>query len=154
MMETLGKRIASLRRQCELKQDELAAMLDVSPQAVSKWENDQTAPDTLNLIRLADALDTDAEYLATGNHSAVKAPPQVVTMIRPVEKIVEKIVEKPVEKIVEVEKIIEVEKLIETVVEKPVLKKVFRTKYVRNPVEYLIVGAICFIAGLLLGMLI
>ena len=37
---TLGKRIAALRREKELKQDELAEMLNVSPQAVSKWEND------------------------------------------------------------------------------------------------------------------
>ena len=35
-METLGRRIAALRRERGLKQDELAAMLDISAQAVSK----------------------------------------------------------------------------------------------------------------------
>jgi transcriptional regulator with XRE-family HTH domain len=40
MGTTLGKRIGILRRQKELKQDELAAALGVSPQAVSKWENE------------------------------------------------------------------------------------------------------------------
>ena len=37
---TLGRRIAQLRKEKELKQDDLAQMLDVSAQAVSKWEND------------------------------------------------------------------------------------------------------------------
>lgn len=44
-METLGKRIAKLRREKGLKQDQLAEKLGVSPQAVSKWENDQTCSD-------------------------------------------------------------------------------------------------------------
>lgn len=45
METTLGKRIAALRREKNLRQDDLAEMLLVSPQAVSKWENDQTCPD-------------------------------------------------------------------------------------------------------------
>ena len=45
MEMTLGKRIAMLRRRKELKQEELANMLDITAQAVSKWENDQTCPD-------------------------------------------------------------------------------------------------------------
>lgn len=44
METTLGKRIAALRRDKGLKQDELAQQLGVTPQAVSKWENDQTCP--------------------------------------------------------------------------------------------------------------
>lgn len=40
MESTLGRRIAMLRKQKELKQDDLAQMLGVSPQAVSKWENE------------------------------------------------------------------------------------------------------------------
>ena len=79
MMETLGKRIASLRRQCELKQDELAAMLDVSPQAVSKWENDQTCPDITALPRLAEILGVTVDELLTGkekeNEPAVRLLP-------------------------------------------------------------------------------
>ncbi len=148
---SIGERIISLRKARNISQSQLAGLLDVSRQAVSKWENDLTAPDTLNLIRLADALDTDAEYLATGNHSTVKAPAQVITMVRPVEKIVE--VEKIIEKPVEVEKIVEIEKVVETVIEKPVMKKVYRTKYIRNPLEYFFIGAFCFIVGILIGLL-
>lgn len=39
-MDTIGKRIAAYRKKKNIKQDELAAILGVSPQAVSKWEND------------------------------------------------------------------------------------------------------------------
>ena len=136
---TIGERITTLRKERNLSQIQLAKMLDVTRQAVSKWENDQTAPDTIKLIQLADVLDTDVEYLATGNHSTIKAQPECIT--------VEKIVEKPVV----VEKVVEVERIVETVVEKPVVRKVFRNRYVRNPLEYILIGAICFVLGFLVG---
>ena len=152
---SVGERIADLRKQRNISQYQLAKLLDVSRQAVSKWENDLSAPDTMNLIQLADVLDTDVEFLATGKHSIIKSPPEVITMIRPVEKVIEKVIEKPivVEKLVEVERIIEVEKPIETIVEKPVIKRVRRIKYIRNPIEFLSVGVACFLIGLLIGYL-
>ena len=153
---TVGERIASVRKERSLSQVQLAKLLDVTRQAVSKWENDLTAPDTMKLIQLADALNTDVEYLATGNHSKIKSPPEVITMVRPVERIVEKVVEKPVivEKIVEVERIVEVEKLVETVVERPKIKRVQRIKYLRNPVEFAVVGIACFALGIVIGLFI
>ena len=67
---SIGGRIIELRKQHNISQGQLAKMLDVSRQAVSKWENDLSSPDTIHLIRLADALSTDLEYLATGcSHS-------------------------------------------------------------------------------------
>ena len=65
-METLGRRISALRHERELKQDELAAMLDVSPQAVSKWENDQTCPDITALPKLAEILGVTVDELLSG----------------------------------------------------------------------------------------
>ena len=69
---TLGRRIAQLRKEKELKQDDLAQMLDVSPQAVSKWENDQTCPDISLLPRLASILGVSVDELLSG-----KAEPAV-----------------------------------------------------------------------------
>ena len=40
-MDTLGKRIAYHRKNLGLTQEQLAEKLGVTPQAVSKWENDQ-----------------------------------------------------------------------------------------------------------------
>ncbi|MBR3965910.1 MAG: helix-turn-helix transcriptional regulator [Clostridia bacterium] len=66
MNTTLGKRIATLRREKELKQDELAEKLGISPQAVSKWENDQTCPDISLLPLLSKILGVSVDELLTG----------------------------------------------------------------------------------------
>lgn len=66
MNGTLGKRIAERRRAKGLKQDELAEMLGVSPQAVSKWENDVSCPDIMLLPKLAAALDITVDELLCG----------------------------------------------------------------------------------------
>lgn len=144
---SIGERISSLRKERNISQAQLAGMLDVTRQAVSKWENDLTAPDTIKLIQLADVLDTDVEYLATGKHSTLKSKPEVITVTKPVERVVEKVVERPVV----VEKIVEVEKYIETIVEKPEIKRVTRIRYMRNPVEFIVIGILSFLIGLLIG---
>lgn len=66
MEMTLGKRIAYLRRQKELKQEDVAQALGVSAQAVSKWENDQTCPDISLLPKLARLLDVSVDELLSG----------------------------------------------------------------------------------------
>jgi len=141
---SVGERIIELRKQQNVSQGELAKALHISRQAVSKWENDLSLPDTEKMIRLAELLDTDIEYLSSGRRNMGRRPPVVLETVNTVE--VEKIVEVPV--IREVERI--VKKPVVEYVEKPVIKKVFRTKYVRNPLEYAVVG----FAGLLIGILI
>ena len=66
METTLGKRIAALRKQKDLRQDDIAQLLDVSPQAVSKWENDQTCPDIGLLPKLAQILGVTTDELLSG----------------------------------------------------------------------------------------
>ena len=63
---TLGKRIAALRKQKDLRQDDIAQLLDISPQAVSKWENDQTCPDIGLLPKLAQILGVTTDELLSG----------------------------------------------------------------------------------------
>ena len=63
---TIGKRISKERREKNLSQEYIAERLGVSRQAVSKWETDQSSPDTNNLIALAELFDVSVEYLATG----------------------------------------------------------------------------------------
>lgn len=69
-METIGKRIAELRKNNNLKQDELAEVLGVSPQAVSKWENDISCPDIMLLPKLAKILGTTVDELLSGKVEA------------------------------------------------------------------------------------
>lgn len=146
---SLGERILVLRKAANMSQADLARAMDVSRQAVSKWETDQSSPDASNLILLSDLLDTDIEYLTTGRRTYGRRPPVVIKTTETVEKVVEKPVVQVVETVVE--KV--VEKPVVQLVEKPVVKKVYRTKIVRNPIEYGIVGVICFLAGLLVGLL-
>ena len=147
---SLGERITELRKAAGLSQYALAEAMDVSRQAVSKWEIDSSSPDASNLIRLADILDTDIEYLTTGRRNFGRRPPVVIKTT----EVVEKIVEKPVVQVVErvVERAVPSPPVIQTI-EKPIVKKVYRTKYVRNPSELVIVGVICFLLGLLSGFL-
>ena len=144
---SLGDRIAELRTVAGMSQLELSRQMEVSRQAVSKWESDQSSPDASNLIRLAEVLDTDIEYLTTGRRTFGRRPPVVIKTTETVEKVVEKPVIQVVEKVVE--KI--VEKPIVQTVEKQVIKKVYRTKYVRNPLEIAVIGGICFVIGVIVG---
>lgn len=144
---SVGERISELRKSQGLSQIQLADALEVSRQAVSKWENDLATPDPLKMIRLAEVLDTDIEYLSSGRNNMGRRPPVVLTTVETVEKIIEKPVVRVVEKVIE--KV--VEKPVVEYVEKPVIKKIYRTKYVRNPMEYLVLGIVCFVFGVLLG---
>ncbi len=63
MENTLGKKIAAMRKEKEWTQDELAEKLGVSPQAVSKWENGISCPDIMLLPVIARLFDTTADEL-------------------------------------------------------------------------------------------
>lgn len=66
MYEALPKRLATLRRSKAMSQEELANILGVSRQAVSKWERGESSPDTLNLIGLADLYEMSLDELVRG----------------------------------------------------------------------------------------
>ena len=63
---TIGKRIALLRKEKGLTQEALANHMGVSPQAVSKWENEQTCPDISALPKLARLLGVTVDELLEG----------------------------------------------------------------------------------------
>ncbi len=81
MNETLGKRIAALRKEKGYTQEALANLMDVSPQAVSKWENDQACPDIALLPQLAKLLGTTVDTLLSGD-----AEEKPVVQVLPPEK--------------------------------------------------------------------
>lgn len=125
---SIGERISDLRKEKKLSQSELSQLLGVSRQAVSKWENDTTSPDTLNLIKLADALDTEIEFLATGKKPVYLPPPVVVNVSEKVDKVIER------------------------VVEKPVIRKVIRIRYRNDPIVLAIAGGTGLAVGLIIGI--
>ena len=71
-MDTLkiGHYIQHLRKTAGMTQKELAEKLNISFQAVSKWENGDTLPDTGILLDLCDILNTTADKLLNGGSLA------------------------------------------------------------------------------------
>jgi len=60
---TLGERIKNLRVANNMSQNDLAMRIDVSRQAVTKWENGGGLPEIDNLIALADVFGISVDYL-------------------------------------------------------------------------------------------
>lgn len=74
---TIGKKIYDLRVQRGLSQEKLAEMLEVSRQAVSKWELGQTVPDVEKIIRMSElfSVSTDAILLKGTENKPVNKNP-------------------------------------------------------------------------------
>ena len=66
MAITLGKKISDLRKEKGFTQEELAEQLNVSPQAVSKWENDISCPDIMLLPKIAQIFGISVDELLSG----------------------------------------------------------------------------------------
>ena len=60
---TLGNTISKYRKALRITQEALAQQLEVTNQAVSKWESDQCCPDVMLLPRLADIFDITIDEL-------------------------------------------------------------------------------------------
>lgn len=65
-MNEIGLFIKKLRKEKGLTQTGLAEKLNISFQAVSKWENGETLPDTAILLDLCNELDTSVDTLLNG----------------------------------------------------------------------------------------
>ena len=126
-MAEFGNRLRDLRIAHNMSQDEVAAAINVTRQAISKWETDHGLPDVTSLGSLAELFDTTVDFLLTGEEK-----------VR---------VEKEIE-VVEVEK----EKLVE--VEKPLSKEMLKAllmsyrEWYKATYSGIIMGPISFIAGL------
>ena len=66
---TFGERLFQLRKQKYISQEELADIMNVSRQSISKWELDQTYPDIDNLVRLANYFDVTVDFLVKGEET-------------------------------------------------------------------------------------
>lgn len=67
-MLALGKNIRELRMAKKLTQKDLAQVLNVTPQAVSKWERDESNPDLETLLKLSHYFDVSVDKIL-GNKS-------------------------------------------------------------------------------------
>ena len=64
---SIGERIKYYRLQNQMTQEKLATELNISFQAVSKWERNESLPDVTLVVRLAEILDVTCDALLTEN---------------------------------------------------------------------------------------
>ncbi|MCF0112059.1 MAG: helix-turn-helix transcriptional regulator [Erysipelotrichaceae bacterium] len=63
---TFGERLYKLRNDNNISQEELADLLDVSRQSISKWENDKAYPEITRLLFLSEYFHVSLDYLMRG----------------------------------------------------------------------------------------
>ena len=70
-MKTLGKKISEYRKLSNMTQEDLAVQLNVTSQAVSKWENDLSIPDLPILIELSNLFHVSLDELVKQKENSV-----------------------------------------------------------------------------------
>ena len=70
---TIGERLLKLRKEKNISQEELANVLDVSRQTISKWETDQTTPDFDKIVPLCEYFGITSDELLSGKKDIIKA---------------------------------------------------------------------------------
>ncbi|MFA9413895.1 helix-turn-helix domain-containing protein [Streptococcus sp. E29BA] len=81
-MNKFAEQLKDFRHQKGLSQDDLANQLHLSRQAISRWENGETAPDLDTLVKLSSIFEVTLDELATG----IKPEPVIVEKVVEVEK--------------------------------------------------------------------
>lgn len=81
-MNKFAEQLKHFRSQKGLSQEGLAEQLHLSRQAISRWENGETAPDLDTLVKLAAIFEVTLDELVTG----VKPEPVIVEKIIEVER--------------------------------------------------------------------
>ena len=71
---TFGEKLQKLRARAGLSQDQLAELLDVSRQAVSKWERNEAMPEAEKLVRISRQFGVSTDYLLLEEREEPETP--------------------------------------------------------------------------------
>lgn len=74
---TLADKILALRKARGISQDELAEALNVSRQAVSRWETGTAMPDAMNILQLSRLFQVTTDYLLNDDYASDNDLPPV-----------------------------------------------------------------------------
>lgn len=69
---TFGEKLQELRKRGAMSQDVLAEKLEVSRQAISKWERDEAMPETEKIVRIANLFGVSTDYLLLDSEQATQ----------------------------------------------------------------------------------
>ena len=73
----LNEKIYQLRKNSNMSQEELADKLNISRQALSRWENGTAMPDALNILELSKLFNVSADYLLNDQYQSDNDLPKV-----------------------------------------------------------------------------
>ncbi|MBQ8546724.1 MAG: helix-turn-helix transcriptional regulator [Clostridia bacterium] len=71
---TLGEKLTKLRKEKNYTQEQLADILNVSRQSISKWESDIAYPETDKLIKLGELYECSMDYLLKDKNQTQETP--------------------------------------------------------------------------------
>jgi transcriptional regulator with XRE-family HTH domain len=74
----LGERIKTCRQNAGMSQEKVAELVGVSRQAVTKWEVNQSAPNTENLFKLAEIFGTTVDMLLASEDEVKQSPAEQI----------------------------------------------------------------------------
>lgn len=73
----LSDKIIGLRKSNGMSQEDLAEQLNVSRQAISRWENGSALPDATNILQLSKLFHVTADYLLNDDYTSDNDLPKV-----------------------------------------------------------------------------
>lgn len=62
-MDTFGSRLAKIRKEQDIKQNELAGLLGITPSRLNFWEKDKREPDIRMIKKISQVLNVNADFL-------------------------------------------------------------------------------------------
>ena len=83
---TLGERIKTCRQKAGMSQEKVAELVGVSRQAVTKWEANQSAPNTENLFKLAEIFGTTVDMLLESEKETKQSPAEQIYYLHKMEE--------------------------------------------------------------------
>ncbi len=79
-MHKTGERISKFRKERNLSQEEVASLLNVSRQTISKWESGETLPDVYNAVALAKLFHISLDVLILGSPGKLSGPSYMIEL--------------------------------------------------------------------------
>lgn len=76
MNMNIAERLQELRKNAGYSQEQVAEMLGLSRQAVSKWESGQGKPEIDNIVKLTEIYNVSADYILLGAEKEAAVPAQ------------------------------------------------------------------------------
>jgi len=87
---TLAEKIVSLRKAHGWSQEDFAEKLNVSRQAISRWENGTALPDAQNVLQISKLFEVSTDYLLNEDYESDTDIPAVQTATKETEELFSK----------------------------------------------------------------